>query len=133
MPGLRGLASVTFLKPELTKPSNPLEKGNDAAGVPDLTASAGLEWDTPWVRGLSLNSRVIYTSGSYLNTANTLRFSDWTRVDLGARYETVIYDRPVTFRFNVENVFDRQYWLTTGNFVTVGAPRTFVGSASVRF
>ena len=133
MPGLRGLASVTFLKPELTKPTNLLEKGNDAAGVPDLTASAGLEWDAPWVRGLSLNGRVIYTSGSYLNTANTLRFSDWTRVDLGIRYETAIYSRPVTFRFNVENVFDRQYWLTTGNFVTVGAPRTFVGSASIRF
>lgn len=131
--GLRGLASVTFLRPELTKPTNPLERGNDAAGVPDLTASAGLEWDTPWVRGLSLNGRVIYTSGSYLTTANTLRFPDWTRVDLGVRYETSIYDRPVTFRLNVENVFDRTYWLTTGNFVTVASPRTFVGSATVQF
>jgi iron complex outermembrane receptor protein len=133
VPGLRGLASVTFLRPELTKPTNPLERGNDAAGVPDLTASAGLEWDTPWVRGLTLNGRVIYTSGSYLTTANTLRFPDWTRVDLGIRYETAIYDRPVTFRFNVENIFDKQYWLTTGNFVTVASPRTFVGSATVQF
>jgi iron complex outermembrane receptor protein len=132
-PGLRGLASATFLKPELTSPANPLERGNDAAGVPDFTASAGLEWDTPWLRGLSLNGRVIYTSGSYLTTANTVRFPDWTRVDLGARYTTTIYERPVTFRFNVENVFDRRYWLTTGNFVTVAAPRTFVGSATVQF
>jgi iron complex outermembrane receptor protein len=133
VPGLRAMASVTFLRPELTKPANPLERGNDAAGAPDLTASASLEWDTPWVRGLSLNGRVIYTSGSYLTTANTLQFPDWTRVDLGLRYETSIYDRPVTFRFNVENVFDRRYWLTTGNFVTVASPRTFVGSASIQF
>ncbi|MGX5734969.1 TonB-dependent receptor [Bosea thiooxidans] len=133
VPGLRALASVTFLRPELTKPANPLERGNDAAGVPDLTASASLEWDTPWVRGLSLNGRVIYTSSSYLTTANTVEFPDWTRVDLGLRYETSVYDRPVTFRFNVENVFDRRYWLTTGNFVTVASPRTFVGSASIKF
>ncbi|MCU4182134.1 TonB-dependent siderophore receptor [Bosea sp. BH3] len=133
VPGLRALGSVTFLRPELTKPTNPLERGNDAAGVPDLTASAALEWDTPWVKGLSVNGRVIYTSSSYLTTANTVEFPDWTRVDLGLRYETAIYDKPVTFRFNVENVFDRRYWLTTGNFVTVASPRTFVGSATVQF
>jgi iron complex outermembrane receptor protein len=133
VPGLRGLASATFLKPELTSPANPLERGNDAAGVPNFTASAGLEWDAPWLRGLSLNGRVIYTSGSYLTTANTVEFPDWTRFDLGVRYATTIYERPVTFRFNVENVFDRRYWLTTGNFVTVASPRTFVGSATVQF
>lgn len=133
MPGLRALGSVTFLRPELTRPTNPLERGNDAAGVPELTASAGLEWDTPWLKGLTLNGRVIYTSSSYLTTANTVQFPDWTRVDLGLRYETAVYDRPVTFRFNVENVFDRRYWLTTGNFVTVASPRTFVGSATVQF
>jgi iron complex outermembrane receptor protein len=133
VPGLRGLASATFLKPELTKPDNPLERGNDAAGVPSFTASAALEWDAPWVRGLSFNGRVIYTSGSYLTTANTVKFPDWTRVDVGLRYETAIFDKPVTFRFNVENVFDERYWLTTGTFVTVASPRTFVGSASFKF
>lgn len=133
VPGLRALASVTFLRPELTKPTNPLERGNDAAGVPDLTASASLEWDTPWVSGLSVNGRVIYTSSSYLTTANTVQFPDWTRVDLGLRYETAIYNKPVTFRFNVENVFDQRYWLTTGNFVTVASPRTYVGSATIQF
>jgi iron complex outermembrane receptor protein len=133
VPGLRALTSVTFLKPELTKPANPLERGNDAAGQPNFTASASLEWDTPWVPGLSVNGRLVYTSGSYLTTANTVKFPDWTRVDLGLRYETAIYNRPITFRFNVENVFDERYWLTTGNFVTVASPRTFVGSASIQF
>ncbi len=52
----------------------------------------------------SLNGRVIYTSGSYLTTANRLRFPDWTRFDVGLRYATIFYDRPVTLRFNVENV-----------------------------
>lgn len=132
-PTLRGFASATFLRPELTKPIDPLRRGNDAAGVSDLTVSAGLEWDTPWVPGLSLNGRVIYTSGAYLTDANTLRFPDWTRVDLGFRYATLVYDRPITFRFNVENVADNRYWLTTGTFVTVASPRTFILSASLDF
>ncbi len=131
--GLRAMGSVMFLKPELTKNPNPAIQGNDAAGQPNFTASASLDWDLPWVRGLSTNGRVIYTGGSYLTTANTVKFPSWTRLDLGLRYETSIQNNPVTFRFNVENVFDKQYWLTTGNFVTVASPRTFIGSATIQF
>lgn len=133
LPSLRGFASATFLNPELTKPIDPLQRGNLAAGVPDLTVSAGLEWDTPWVPGLAVNGRVLYTSGSYLTSANTVRFPDWTRFDLGFRYASLVAGRPAVFRFNVENVADNRYWLTTGTFVTVAAPRTFVVSASFTF
>jgi iron complex outermembrane receptor protein len=135
LPGLRGIASVTFLRPELTNPTNPLERGNDAPGVPTRTFSAGLDWDTPWVTGLSLNGRVIYTSGSYLTTANLdwQRFADWTRVDVGARYATSFNGKPVTIRANIENLFDKDYWLTTGTFVTVASPRTYIVSAAFDF
>jgi iron complex outermembrane receptor protein len=133
LPGLRGMASATFLRPELTSPTNPLERGNDAPGVPDKTFSAGLDWDTPWVRGLALNGRVIYTSGSYLTSANLLRFPDWTRVDVGARYATSLNGRPVTIRANIENLFDKRYWLTTGTFVTAASPRTYIVSAAFDF
>jgi len=133
LPGLRAMASATFLKPELTNPANPLQRGNSASGVPDTTFSASVDWDTPWVDGLALNSRLIYTAGPYLTTANTLRFPDWTRVDIGARYTTAFNGHPVTVRANIENVFDKNYWLTTGTFVTVGSPRTFVLSASYDF
>jgi len=133
MPGLRALASATFLKPELTSPTNPAERGNDAAGVPDKTFSGALDWDVPWVPGLALNGRLIYTSGAYLDTANTLRFDAWTRIDFGARYRTEIANKPVTLRASLENAFGEDYWLTTGNFVTVGSPRTIIVSATFDF
>ncbi|HEY8578278.1 MAG TPA: TonB-dependent receptor, partial [Beijerinckiaceae bacterium] len=132
-PGLRGMISATFIRPELTNPTNPAERGNDAQGVPDKTFSAALDWDAPWVKGLSFNGRVIYTSGAYLTSANTLRFPAATRVDVGARYATSVNGVPVTFRANVENLLDETYWLTTGTFVTVASPRTFVLSATFDF
>ncbi len=132
-PGLRALASATFLKPELTNPSNPADRGNDAIGVPDRTFSGSLDWDVPGVSGLALNSRLIYTSGSYLNTSNTLRFDGGTRVDFGARYSTEIVRKPVTFRANLENAFGANYWLTTGTYVTVSSPTTLVASGTISF
>lgn len=133
LPGLRGMASVMFLRPELTNPSNVLERGNDAPGVPDMTFSGGLDWDVPWLTGVAVNGRVIYTAGSYTSSANLLRFDDWVRVDVGARYTTAINGTPVTFRANIENVFDETYWLTTGSFHTVASPRTYLLSAAFTF
>ncbi|WP_377810449.1 TonB-dependent siderophore receptor [Azospirillum sp. A29] len=133
LPGLRGMASASFMDPKLSRTAVAAVQGNDAAGIPDKTLSAGLDWETPWVQGLALNGRVIYTSGSYLTDANTLRFDGWTRLDIGARYATTVVGTPVTFRANVENLFDKNYWLTTGTYVTVGAPRTVLLSASADF
>lgn len=136
MPGLRGMVSATFLKPELTNPADATQRGNDAAGVADKTFSAGLDYDLPWIHGLSVNGRVIYTGSSYLTAANlpNQKFSDWTRLDIGARYTTTaLTGKPVTFRANIENVTGENYWLTTGNFVTVGNPRTYVLSAAFDF
>jgi iron complex outermembrane receptor protein len=136
LPGLRGMASAMFLNPALTKSNDPKVIGKDAAGTPDKTFSAGLDWDAPWVPGLAFNGRVIYTSGSYLSTANTVRYDDWTRLDIGARYTTTaLTGKPVTFRANIENVTGETYWLTStgGTFVTVGAPRTYILSAAFDF
>lgn len=131
--GLRGMASLAFVEAKLTSTPGGLNQGKDAAGVPSTTASAGLDWDTPWLAGLSVNGRVIYTSGSYLTAANNLKFDGWTRYDIGARYRTVVSGKEVMFRANIENLLDKNYWLTTGTYVAVGSPRTLVLSASIDF
>lgn len=131
--GLRGHASLTLLDPKLTKTINGQNQGNDAAGVPNRRFSAGLDWDTPWVRGLALNARVIHASGAYLTDSNALRFSGWTRFDVGARYRFEAAGKAVVLRANIENLADKRYWLTTGNYVAVGAGRTLMLSASVDF
>lgn len=131
--GLRGLASMSFIDAKLTSTQNGVNQGNTAAGVPDTTATASLDWDTPWVSGLSLNGRAVYTSGAYLSAANTTKFDSWTRWDIGARYRTLVNGKAVVVRANLENLFNKNYWLTTGTYVTVASPRTLLVSATVDF
>lgn len=131
--GLRGHASLTLLDPELTRTIDGKNVGHDAAGVPNRRFSAGLDWDVPGVPGLALNGRVIHASGAYLTALNDLRFDGWTRFDVGARYRFEASGKAVVLRANIENVADKNYWLTTGNYVAVGAGRTLMLSASVDF
>ncbi len=130
--GLRAMGSVAFNDAKLTKTQGGANQGNNAPGVPDRTFNVGLDWDTPWVQGLSLNGRVIHTSSVYTSATNTLNMPSWTRMDIGARYATKVSGKPVTVRASLENVFNREYWITS-TYVTVGAPRTLMLSASVDF
>ncbi|WP_419144766.1 TonB-dependent siderophore receptor [Achromobacter deleyi] len=133
MPGLRLMASATFYDATLTRTEGGANDGNDANGVPRHTFNLGVDWDTPWVRGLSLNARVIHTSASYFNAANTLTLPSWTRYDIGARYSAQILGRAVVFRANIENLFNKDYWLASGAYATVAAPRTVLLSAQIDF
>lgn len=131
--GLRVMASAAFTQGKLTKTQNGVNEGNRAAGVPSSTFNLGLDWDTPWVDGLSLNGRVIRTSSMYLNNTNTLRLPGLTRFDIGARYRMEIAGKSVVLRANIENLTDRRYWLASGSFATNGAGRTYMLSASINF
>lgn len=129
--GLRLMTSAMFNDAKVKSVTN--VDGNDAVGVPDFTANLGLDWDTKWIDGLSLNGRVIHTSEAYYNGANTLNVPSWTRYDIGARYTTKAAGKPVVLRANLENLFDKNYWLQSGGFLTIGAPRTLLLSATVDF
>ncbi|QKV55557.1 TonB-dependent receptor [Comamonas antarctica] len=133
--GLRLMASAAFLDAKLTRTDGGVNQGNDANGVPARTFNVGLDWDTPWVPGLSLNGRVISTSSMYFDAANQLRMPGWSRVDIGARYRTKVGSQPLVLRASLENVSDKAYWVTSTNpsYATVGAPRTLILSAQIDF
>lgn len=125
-PGLRLLGGASLIDGELTRTTSAATLGNRPVGVPTVQANLGGEWDTPFVSGLTLTANVIYTGEQYVNTANTQMIPSWTRMDLGARYKTVIDRRPVTFRASVQNVFDKDYWSGVASYSTIaqGLPLT---------
>jgi iron complex outermembrane receptor protein len=135
--GLRLLAGVTLLDAKQEKTSGGLTNGKYVIGVPKTQANVGADWDVPGVQGLSLNARAVYTSSQYANVTNTQELPSWTRYDAGLRYTTAIGSKVVTIRGRVDNLFNKNYWASTGgsssNYLVLGSPRTFTLSAALDF
>jgi iron complex outermembrane recepter protein len=133
--GVRLLGGGAYTQGRLVKAGNDgAFNGNTAVGVPDWQISLGGEWDPVPVPGLTLTSRVIYTSKQYVDQANNLSIPSITRFDIGARYKTVLNATPVTLRANIENLFDRDYWNTSNEgYIYLGMPRTLLLSATADF
>ncbi|MCJ2122630.1 TonB-dependent receptor [Methylobacterium sp. J-077] len=138
VPDLRVIAGATLLDARWRRTRGGLYDGNPATGAPRVQATTGLEWDTPVLRGLTAIATIVYTGASYAGTTFTnLPFSkiqDWTTVDLGLRYATLVQDKPVTLRATMSNVTDNHYWIANPNGALIlGVPRTVWLSASVDF
>jgi len=99
----------------------------------------GGEWDLPFVRGLTLDGRVVYTGSQYIDTTSPRRsLPAWTRLDVGARYtfdNPAAKGKPLVARFNVENLLDANYWAggNSATFLMLGAPRTFRVALTAEF
>jgi iron complex outermembrane recepter protein len=132
--GVRVLGGVTWIDAKLTRTAGGQYDGNHAVGAPNLQANVGAEWDTPFLPGVTVSGRMIYTGETYVSQNNAQRVPSWTRFDIGARYATHAFGRPVTLRANVTNLFNRYYWSSnpTGYLIS-GMPRTFWLSLSTDF
>jgi iron complex outermembrane recepter protein len=136
--GVRVLGGVTWIDAKLLQSAGGLLDGSRAIGVPEFQGNLNIEWDVPAAPGLTVEGRVVHTGAQPANAANTVELDSWTRFDLGARYAMTVAERPVVLRARVENVADDDHWVSVGgypgaNYLVLGAPRTFVLSASVDF
>jgi iron complex outermembrane receptor protein len=134
MEGVRLLGGVSFLDAEQVKTSGGTNDGKQGTGAPKYRFVMGGEWDTPFLRGFSLTGRAVHNMSAYLDAANTQKVDDWTRYDVGAKYTI---DRgaslPIVVYFSVENVFDSNYWTTTGGQAYISDPRTYKVTTSFNF
>ena len=135
VPSLRVLGGLALLDARLTSTGNVATRGNVAIGAPVFKGTMGLEWDTPFVNGLTLGGSVITTSSQYVNAVNTQSIPTWTKFDLDVRYRTTVGDKPVTFRGAVQNVFDNNYWFGVASYgaISQSLPRTLLLSVTVDF
>jgi iron complex outermembrane receptor protein len=135
--GLRVIAGGSVIDARLRETQGGANEGNQAAGVPEYLLNANVEWDLPFVPALTLTGRVVHTAEQAADIANANFLDAWTRFDLGARYVTLVGDRPLTLRVSVDNVANERYWASAFDTfrpdLLQGAPRTFKASASVDF
>lgn len=121
------LANLAYTDAEYTKSGTANKTGKTVYGVPDFTAGLSLDYKIPQVEGLSVNGRATYVSKQYLTSDNKYEIPDFTIVDLGAKYATKIGGVATTFRANVNNIADKNYWSGVFNdaYAIVGEGRTY--------
>lgn len=127
--------SLSLTDARITRAPASAVKGNKPVGVSPVQANLGIEYALPVLKGLSVNSQISYSGKQYVNQLNTQSIGSWITVDMGAAYKTPVYGTTATFRFNVNNVFNRRYWAGVASYSTIahGAPRTFLASVTVDF
>ncbi len=132
--GVRLLGGVTFIDAEQTKTLNGVNDGKDAIGVPKVNIVINGEYDIFAVPGLTLTGRISSFSEAQADVGNTQSIPGWTTFDAGARYVTQVSGNKVTLRANIMNLADKDYWNSVSrSFITMGAPRTALISATIDF
>ncbi|WP_417130814.1 TonB-dependent receptor [Phascolarctobacterium faecium] len=108
------------------KTSSTATNGKRPNGVPDWTASLGVEYEASDAFSALLR-------GNYVGTSYVLnekyKVPSYFTMDLGVKYKTKMNSTPVTLNAICYNVFNKNYWSASGNVLHLGGPRTFMVSA----
>ena len=126
--GTRVLGGFMLLDSKYTKDSSSdALTGKTMAGTPRVNAVLGVDQDIKSVKGLSVSTRLNYIGPAYANDANTIKLGGYTTWDLGARYTWNSGQTPMTFRADVYNVLNKNYWNALDrNGIILGKGRTFM-------
>lgn len=139
-PELSLTASAMYLDAELTKADKKFE-GNRPADVPEFSASL---WSSYKVQdNTNLNLGLIYEGDRYGDAKNTFKKDGYARVDMGVSYKHK-YDEnlDIIARFNVENLFDTDYFAGGGSTnseqkgasgVVVGESRNYMATIQFKY
>jgi iron complex outermembrane receptor protein len=131
MPDLRILGGVTLMDSRVVQTASPVTDNKRPVGVSDRMAKVTMEYDLPFLEGLTLTGGVYYYGPQAVDAINSAFIKSYVTEDLGLRYRTKTrWGQEVTYRLNVANLTDHAYWM---NPTTVGAPRTISFSGQVKF
>ena len=121
------VGGFTIMSCMVTKTNTPSLLGTRPGDIANQMAKVYVEYEMPNTPGLFLTGGAYY-NGPFKNYANTYAYPGVTTFDLGARYQTKLNGAPITYRLNVSNLFNKNYWIAS---YYVGAPRTISLSATM--
>ncbi|MGE4444785.1 MAG: TonB-dependent siderophore receptor [Candidatus Altimarinota bacterium] len=129
---LTTMAGFTLLDPQVKEnKQNPLLEGKRPTNVADKFVKLYLEYTPIESMDLAFNTGLNYTGSFYGDTMNTDKMPSYTLVNIGTRYTTKeILEYPLTFRVNVNNLMDKEYWVNS-NYL--GDRRTIHASVQMKF
>ncbi|KGQ31821.1 ligand-gated channel protein [Gallibacterium genomosp. 2] len=137
---LRSNLGISYNKGELLDYANWAGQIIDGTQVasPRIIAKAGIEWDTPFIQGLTLNSALQYYSSSYQDYAKKYKFPSYATVDIGAKYAFKLQQQQFILKLGIENLFNKHYWQVQRgrydrSFAVLGMPRTYWANIELSF
>jgi iron complex outermembrane recepter protein len=131
---LTAVGGFTVLNAKVTQArNNTAIEGKSPANIPRQQVRLYLEYATATIPGLTVNSGASYSARRPVDATNTDYMAGSTIYDIGARYQTQVYSRRLTFNLNINNLFNTAYWsyYRSGDGLLLGAPRTISLSARI--
>lgn len=131
-------SGITYTKSRLVDIDSDSYKGHQTQNVPKVRATAQLSYKVPSVEGLRLLSGMQYRSSKYANKEGTAKVGGYSVFNISAAYKTNFAGHDTTFRFNIDNLFNKKYWRDVGAFMGddylfLGNPRTAQFSTTFSF
>jgi iron complex outermembrane recepter protein len=105
--------------------------GRRPIGSVGRTITGALNWNLPWVEGLSLDLTYEGTSDRVADRANSFVIPARYVASLGARYRFDLFDKPATFRAQVASVNNVYGFSNVGEGFYYNPPRRFQMSLTV--
>jgi iron complex outermembrane recepter protein len=140
--GLTLYGGVTLLDARLEHTRLATTNDKIYVGAPKVKGNMLFEYHIPALAGLIATFDYQFSGTRAANDTNSFFAPGYNLFDIGTRYTSALFGKPVTWRLAVDNVTDRRYWSTiapsnltganTGNLLGhLGSPRTVQASLSV--
>ncbi|GAL17461.1 ferrichrome-iron receptor [Vibrio maritimus] len=105
------MASAMYLDAEYK--NNEELTGKTPGNVPEWSGSAWTRYSV--TNNTALNLGMVYQGERWADRLNTIKLDSYARFDAGASHTLKSGDVIWDFRFNIENLFDKEYVVGTGN------------------
>jgi iron complex outermembrane receptor protein len=142
-PDLSIFGGVTYIDARLVGTGNAATNGKLVVGVPEVKSDVALDYHPAFAHGVAFTGAVHYESRRAATNINNSFAPSYATLDLGVRYSTVFQKHTATFRFQVNNVTNTNYYVSIadGNIVGspgantayLGTPRVYMASVQMDF
>jgi iron complex outermembrane receptor protein len=127
-PNLRLTASINWIQAQARHIGTAAYEGHQIANVPRLRATLFADYSLPFAPSLGLLGGWRYSSPNNATPNGQVRVPAYNVFDAGLRYRTQWHGHALTWRLNIDNLFNRFYWRDTGSaygdsYLFPGAPR----------
>jgi iron complex outermembrane receptor protein len=135
---LRLTVSLNFIQAQAYDTGTPAYEGHQVVNVPRARSAVYLDYRLPFASNLSLLGGWRYASANPATPNGLVSVPAYNVFDAGMRYTTALGGHALTWRLNIDNLFNHFYWRDTGtsggdSFLFPGAPRLARLSATLAF